>query len=334
MVGFHRAILCNHCGSFHDGQYIALHPSPGNVGPGCAIPYRYFIYFVKKYYSAFLSPFHRLGSNLIHINELLGLLLKQYFAGIGNGYPSFFLLFGEKTSQHILYVYTHFLYTGTGENLHHGGCVLLHLNLHVLIFQLSPGQFFPQAFPFKFNAAGKLVIIPGKLAFLLFCAAKNKLQGIFQGAFLPGQRRQHLDYSLFGHPPGLFLHLDHSFNLYHSYGGFHQVPYHALYITAHITHFGKLGGLHLNKGGLHQLGQPTGNFCFAHPGGSDHQYILGYNLILKFLGQSGPPIPVSQGNGHGLLGIFLAHDIFIQLFHCLLGSKGFHQKTSLLGSEK
>ena len=101
----------------------------------------------------------------------------------------------------------------------------------------------------------------------------------------------------------------------------HQVPDHGLHVPAHVAHFGELGGLDLQEGRLGQFGQPPGDLGLAHPGGADHDDVLGRDFVPQGLGHLLAAPAVAQGDGHRSLGILLAHDIFIQFGHDLPGGE-------------
>jgi hypothetical protein len=83
-------------------------------------------------------------------------------------------------------------------------------------------------------------------------------------------------------------------------------------VPAHITHFGKLGGLHFDERRVGQIGQTSGDFRFAYARGADHQNILGGDLVAQLFGNLHSPPAITQGNGDGALGVILANDMFIQ----------------------
>ena len=135
----------------------------------------------------------------------------------------------------------------------------------------------------------------------------------------PGQ--QQIQQALLHHFVGLGLDLVPLFGLHQVDGQLHQVPDHGLHVPAHVAHFGELGGLDLEKGRLGQLGQPPGDLGLAHPGGADHDDVLGGDFVPQGLGDLLAPPAVAQGDGHRPLGVLLPDDIFIQLRHDLPGGQ-------------
>ena len=70
-----------------------------------------------------------------------------------------------------------------------------------------------------------------------------------------------------------------------------------------------------------QFGQPPGDLGLAHPGGADHDDVLGRDLVPEVLGDLLAAPAVAQGDGHRFLGVLLPHDIFVQLRHDFPGSE-------------
>ena len=91
----------------------------------------------------------------------------------------------------------------------------------------------------------------------------------------------------------------------------HQIPHHAFHVPAYIAYLGKLGSLHFGKGRLGDFGQATCNFCLSYPRASDKQDIVGYDILLNIRGHPHPTNPVTQGNGHISLRVFLADDVLV-----------------------
>ncbi len=104
----------------------------------------------------------------------------------------------------------------------------------------------------------------------------------------------------------------HLFLAHHLHRAIHQIADDGFDIAAHVADLGELGGLDLDEGRIGQLGQPAGDFGFAHPGRADHQNILGGNFVAQFRRHPHPPPAVAQGNGHGALGGILADDVLVQ----------------------
>src|SRR5690554_4690022 len=95
-------------------------------------------------------------------------------------------------------------------------------------------------------------------------------------------------------------------------GGLGQVAHDGLHVAAHVAHLGELGGLHLDEGRPGQLGQAAGDLSLAHPGGADHQDVLGRHLLTQVAVELHAAPAVAQGDGHGALGVLLADDVLVQ----------------------
>ena len=100
---------------------------------------------------------------------------------------------------------------------------------------------------------------------------------------------------------------------------FRQITDNAFNIPANITDFGKFRGFHLDERSTDQFGQPAGYFGFTHAGGTDHQDILGNNLITQIFIDFASPVPVPESDGNGLFCFVLSDNEAVQLMHDLPG---------------
>jgi len=232
--------------------------------------------------------------HLIHVDEALGLLLQKEFPGFGDLDPALLGAGREKAPEHFFEIEFHFLHAAAGENFHHGGHLLGDLQIQEALFQAA----FPE------HGAE---LFPGGAGFLFRLLAAGGEQEVKE--------------ALFHHFFGFGLDQFPLFSPHHGHGQLRQVPHHGLHIPAHVAHFGELGGLDFEKRRLGQLGQPPGDFGFAHPGGADHDDVFGSDFVPEVLRDLLAPPAVPEGNGHGFLGILLADDEFVQLRHDLFGSE-------------
>ena len=134
-------------------------------------------------------------------------------------------------------------------------------------------------------------------------------------------REQQIQQPLFHRGLGLGLDLVPFFGLDLGDGQLHQVPDHGFHVPAHIAHLGEFRGLDLEERRGGELGQSPGDLGLAHPGGADHDDILGGDLVPEVLGDLLAPPAVPQRDGHRALGVVLPHDIFVQLRHGLPGGQ-------------
>ena len=252
------------------------------------------------------SMAYGLGVHLIHVDQVLLLLGLEDLPGLPNLHPAQLGLLGQYIAQHVVHVHVHAGDLGLGR-------ALLHLDLHQLVLQLALAQ----AFADVALAHGQRALLLGAGLRLAGLVAQQYVDGV-GGLALGGLGQQlhqlvlHVGLGADAHPLGV-LALDQAD------GGLHQVADDALHVAAHVAHLGELGGLHLHKGRVHQLGQAAGDLGLAHAGGADHQYVLRRDLLPDVLRQLGTAIAVAQGHGHGALGVVLADDVAIQFANDLAG---------------
>ncbi len=63
---------------------------------------------------------------------------------------------------------------------------------------------------------------------------------------------------------------------------------------------------------LGESGQAPRDFRFADAGGSDHQDVLGRDLLAQWFGNLLAAPAIAQRNRNGSLGVILADDVFVQ----------------------
>ena len=127
-----------------------------------------------------------------------------------------------------------------------------------------------------------------------------------------GGGKQNVQQTLFGIQFGLVGDVFQLFFAHHLDGDLHQIANHGLDIAAHVADFGELRSLHLQEGRVGQLGQPAGNFRFAHAGGADHDDVLGDDFFRHLGGKLLAAHAVAQGDGHGALGVLLADNVLVE----------------------
>ena len=103
----------------------------------------------------------------------------------------------------------------------------------------------------------------------------------------------------------------------HSDGQLGQIADDGLDVPPHVPHLGELGRLDLEEGRLCQLRQPPCDLGLADAGWTDHDDVLGHDLVTKVRTQLLPAPAIPQCDRHHPLGVPLADDVPIQLLHDL-----------------
>ena len=99
----------------------------------------------------------------------------------------------------------------------------------------------------------------------------------------------------------------------HVDGHIDQISNHRLHVPPHVTDLGVLRRLHLHERGTRQTGKATRNLGLPDPRGTDQDEVVREDLFPKLFLHSLPAPAVSEGDGDGLLGFVLTHDVLIQL---------------------
>ena len=98
-----------------------------------------------------------------------------------------------------------------------------------------------------------------------------------------------------------------------------QVADDAIYIFAHVAHFGELGRFNLDEGRVGQLGQAACNLGFAHARGANHEDVFRRDFVTQVTLDLASAPAVAQGNGDGTFGSVLADDVVVQFTDDFLG---------------
>mmetsp|Transcript_13952 Transcript_13952/g.34373 ORF Transcript_13952/g.34373 Transcript_13952/m.34373 type:complete len:288 (-) Transcript_13952:563-1426(-) len=103
----------------------------------------------------------------------------------------------------------------------------------------------------------------------------------------------------------------------------HQVLDYVIHVAPHIAQLRVLGGLHLDEGRVRQLGQTPRDLRLAAPRGTDHEDVLGRDLLAQLARHALAAPPVAERHRHRLLGVTLPDNEAVQALHhcgwCQLG---------------
>src|SRR5690606_8188465 len=95
-----------------------------------------------------------------------------------------------------------------------------------------------------------------------------------------------------------------------------------------VAHLGVLGGLHLDEGGAGELGQAPCDLGLSHPGGADHDDVLGRDLVAQRPLHLLASPAIAQRDRHRPLRLFLADDVSVELRDDLAGRQRLHGPSS------
>ena len=105
---------------------------------------------------------------------------------------------------------------------------------------------------------------------------------------------------------------------------FDQLADHAFDVTTVVANFRVLRRFDFNEWRFGQTGQAASDLGFADTRGSDHQNIFGGNFCTHFVGQLLTAPAVTNRDRDRSLGVVLADDVPIQLFHRLTRREAFY----------
>ena len=289
-----------------DGQDVALHALARYVrAAASAAAAGDFVDLVQKHDAALLRAAHGFLLDRVLVNQLVRFLVQKNFTRLAHLDAAHFCFLGHHAAHHIANR------DGRAADLKlRGGLLYLDLYLHIL--QLAPSELVAQGIP----ADRQLFLFLGAGLRFVALFAKQKIERVLR--FFRGMRQK-------CQQPVLRQHLRAGFDLcrvfvmHHAHGIFRQIPDDGFHVAAHIPDFRELCRLDLDKRRIHQLGQPAGDFRFAHARGADHQDIFRRDLLAHVLGQLRAAVTVAKRDGDGAFGFVLADDVAVELPHDLMG---------------
>lgn len=218
------------------GRMSLCTPSAGNVR-AAALPFaRNLVYFVDEHDAVVFGAIERLRLYRVLVHELGGLLLERDIHRLADGKAALLALFLEHVAENAADADG----GAARHQLHRLGNVHdVHFDDEIVVRALAQ--------PVQKVGLEKLL---GRLSPVLFLGLDENFQN-------PALRCG----------GGLGLDLFLLFRLDQAIGAFRQIADHALDVLADVAHFRVLGRLHLDEGGLDQLGQPPRDLRLAHARG-------------------------------------------------------------------
>src|SRR6059036_3585755 len=306
VVGADHPVLGGDRRALDDRQQVALHPFARDVrAVAGALASGHLVELVQEHDARVLDAADGLGDDLLHVDELGGLLLGEDPARLGDADAPALRPRGHHVREHVLEVDAHLLHALAREDLEHRHGLLLGLQLDHALVETPGAQLRAQLLQ-----GG---VARGARADLLERGAPERL-----GA---RARQQQVEQPILGEPLRLLLHLHHQLGLHHVDAELGQVADHRFDIATHITDFGVLGGFDLDERRLSKLGEPPRDLGFTNAGGADHDDVLRRHLVAQLGRQALAPPPVAQRDGHRALGLALADDVAIELQDDLRGGQ-------------
>ena len=134
-----------------------------------------------------------------------------------------------------------------------------------------------------------------------------------------GGRQQRIEEPFFGAVLGMGANCLLLLSGGHGHRQLAKVTNDRLHVPAHGAHLGELRGFDLDERSLRQTSEASGDLGLTHPRRSDHDDVLGCDLVAQFFGHLLAPPAVAQGNCHRALRIALADDVTVELRDDLSG---------------
>ncbi len=297
MIRAHHAVARIHRRAFHNRQNVALHALARNVRPVPALASGNLVNLIEKDDAARLHALHGCAVHRVHVDEPALFFLHQIIEGVGHLHLALLGRVAKDVRQHVLETHLHVLKVLVADDAKLRRAAIAHVNLDHAIVHLALAKLLTQLLP---------------RALMALRSGQREL------ALLPlrgrGRRRQqHIQQALLGVHLRAIFHLFQPLLAHHVNGDLHEVANHRFHVAAHITHLGKLRGLHFKERRIGQLREAARNLCLAHAGGPNHDDVLGHDVVGQVGRQLLAALAVPQRNGNGALGRALAHHVLVQL---------------------
>jgi hypothetical protein len=251
--------------------------------------------------AALLGALHRVPFDLRAVDEAVDLLPLEHSPRLRDRHlaargPR------EHPPQGIAQVHLQRLHPLAAEQVEHRRAGLGDLHLDLALLELPLAQHLAQ------GPAGLLAAAVG-------CGGEEEVEEAVLGAALGGDPD----------PLGALL-ADHGDRR------LDEVADDGVHVAADIADLGELRGLHLDERRSGEAREAARDLRLAHAGGPDEDDVGGVDLAPQLLGELLPAPAVTQGDGHGPLGVALPDDVAVELGDDLAGRelRGAHGTTSTL----
>ncbi len=301
VVGAHHAVLGAHRGAFDQRQQVALHAFAGHVGAAGLGALGHLVQLIDKDDAVVFHHVDGLHLELVFVDEAGRFLVTQQAQRFAHFQLLRFLAAtAAHAREHLLQLAGHFFHARRRHDLH-ALRVGADFDFDFLVVQFAFAQFFAE------DLAGV---------------------GIIVGLLAAGVGQQGVEHPVLGGVFRLVPHAGHFLFAQQFDRHFHQIADDGFHVPAHIAHLGELGGFDLQEGRVGQFRQAPRDFGFTDAGGADHKDVLGRHFGAHLFRQLHAPPAVAQGQGHRLLGVFLADDVPVEFADDVTGRQGGHYSIS------
>ena len=136
--------------------------------------------------------------------------------------------------------------------------------------------------------------------------------GSVEKPIILGCGQQRVEDALLGRIRGALAHLGDLFVARHLHGDFDQVLDDGVDVAADVAHLGELGGFDFHERRVRELRQTARDLGLAAAGGTDHEDVLGRDLLAQRIVDLHAAPAIAQRDGHGALGGVLADDVLVE----------------------
>ncbi len=250
---------------------------------------------------------------ILSISHPVGFLIGEEVEGVANGHFDLFGLLRHQAVHHISQLDFQFRRIANHHAADDGRAGAAHFDLDDAVIEQALLQLRAQLF------AGARVSLTGGEG-----VAFDRIVLVIRdrAARSPGARGQEeIEDTIFGAPTGGFDDLGAAFVAEHIDGDVHEVADHAFHVAPDVADLGIFGCLDLEERRADQSGQASRDFGLSAASRSDHEDILGIDLIAQGGIKFAPAGAIAQCDGHHFFGVGLPHDIAVEFGDDFAGSQ-------------
>ena len=301
VVGADHAVASADGGAFDDGQNVALHAFARNVGPVTALAAGDLVDLVEEDDAVRFDALNGCARDRVHVDQAAFFFLHKVVEGVGDLLLALLRTVAEDVRQHVAQVRLHVVHVLVGDDANLRHAAFAHVDFDNAVVNLAFAELLAELF------ARALIAFGVGQSWLALGRGRGCRNCCWR------RRQQYVEQALLGILLGLVLDLFEPLFADHVDGDLDQVADHGFDIATDVADLGKLAGLDLEEGRVGQLGQAAGDLGFADARGSDHDDVLGHDVIGDVGRQLLAALAIAQGYGDGALGGLLSNDVFIEL---------------------
>ena len=253
---------------------------------------------IEKHDAGLLHAFDGRPRDLLHVDEPLLFFLDQVFESLADLHFALLRALAKEAGQHVFEVDVHLLRALIRDDLELRHVAVAGFEFDDAVIELALAKLRAQ-------------LLAGPRCGTLVCAVSVGRQSSSSRSRGSG-RKQQVENALFRVKFRLVLDLLHPLGADHVNSDLDQVTHDGFDVAPNIADFSEFRGLYLQERRVRELRQATRDLRLADARRSDHDDVLGHDLVREFRSELLAAHAVAQRDGNRALGVVLADDVLIE----------------------